>query len=35
LSRRSMRFAHDAHVMPPIGSSRRSIAGALIGSPPA
>jgi hypothetical protein len=35
LSRRSMRLAHEAHVMPVIGSSTRSVAGALIGPPPA
>jgi hypothetical protein len=33
-SRRSTRFAHEAQVMPVIGSSRRSIAVVLIGSPP-
>jgi hypothetical protein len=32
---RSMRFAHDAHVMPVIGSSTRSVVGALIATPPA
>jgi hypothetical protein len=34
LSLRSMRLAHEAQVMPVIGSSTRSIVVVLIGSPP-